>query len=301
MSYELLSTKLETINAISITPFNPETKAIDWTGVEQNINFLIDNGIEVIVPCGNTSEFYALSLEEAKEEIRRVVEIVNGRAVVVAGIGYSVPIAVELGIYASKVGADAVMIHQPIHPYITNRGATSYYRNIIEALDIPSIVYFKEPHISDEVIIELAPLDKLIGVKYAINDLPRFTKLVREVSPSHNITWLCGTAEKWAPFFYSSGAKGFTSGLVNVHPKLSFELLQALLDGDQEEVWKLWSIIMPFENLRAKYNNGNNVVVIKEAMNQLNLNAGITREPVDPLDEKDIAEVKAILKSWGLL
>jgi 4-hydroxy-tetrahydrodipicolinate synthase len=75
----------------------------------------------------------------------------------------------------------------------------------------------------------------------------------------------------------------------------------ALQQGDRETAWKAWEDTLPFENLLAKYNNGNNVIVVKEAMNQIGLTAGVTREPVDPLDEQDKVEVVSILQSWGLL
>jgi 4-hydroxy-tetrahydrodipicolinate synthase len=301
MDYAAFSKRLETISAINITPFDEETRRIDWEGLEANIEFLLANGAEVIVPCGNTGEFYALTLVEAKEVTKRVVEIVNQRAIVMAGIGYSVETAVELGKYAQQVGADCVMIHQPIHPYITTTGAVSYYRNVIESLDIPSILYLKDAHVSDDILFSLAPLDKCVGVKYAINDLPRFTATVRAISAGYNIAWICGTAEKWAPYFYNAGAKGFTSGLINVNPNISQGMLQALRDQDWPTVWKLWEDVLPFENLRAKYNAGNNVVAVKEAMEQLGLRAGVTREPVDPLNESDKNEVTNLLRAWGLL
>ncbi|CAN7371766.1 dihydrodipicolinate synthase family protein [Paenibacillus sp. LjRoot56] len=301
MDYAAFSKRLETISAINITPFDEETRRIDWEGLEANIEFLLANGTEVIVPCGNTGEFYALTLEEAKEVTKRVVEIVNHRAIVMAGIGYSVETAVELGKHAQQVGADCVMIHQPIHPYITTPGAVSYYRNVIESLDIPSILYLKDAHVSDDILFSLAPLDKCVGVKYAINDLPRFTETVRKISADYNIAWICGTAEKWAPYFYNAGAKGFTSGLINVNPSISQGMLQALRDQDWPTVWRLWEDVLPFENLRAKYNAGNNVVAVKEAMEQLGLRAGVTREPVEPLNEADKKEVTNLLNAWGLL
>ncbi|MCH4827414.1 dihydrodipicolinate synthase family protein [Planococcus halocryophilus] len=300
MNYADFSKKFSTISAINMLPFDKETKAINWTGLEENIEFLLQNKMEVLVPNGNTGEFYALTVAEAKETTNKVVELVAGRATVMAGIGYAVETAIELGKAAQEAGADCVMIHQPIHPYITSRGAVTYFKTIIEALDIPSIIYFKDPHLSDEVLQELAPLEKLVGVKYAINDLPRFAKLVQTVPKEYNIAWICGTAEKWAPFFYNAGAVGFTSGLVNVYPEKSLELLNALRQGNQETVWKVWNEVLPFEDLRAKYNNGNNVVVIKEAMEQLGLTAGVTREPVDPLNEEDKREVAELLESWKM-
>ncbi|MEY8752265.1 dihydrodipicolinate synthase family protein [Alkalicoccobacillus gibsonii] len=299
MDYKTFAKRLETISAIPITAFHDDL-SVNWDGVKENIDFLMENKLEVVVPCGNTSEFYALSMDEAKEETKRVVEYVNGRALVVAGVGYAVPTAVELGNFAKEACADAIMIHMPVHPYITSKGAANYFRSIIEQVDLPAIVYFKDPNVSDDVLKELAPLDKLVGVKYAINDLPRFTKLVREVPASHNVAWICGTAEKWAPYYWNAGAVGFTSGLVNILPSKSFELLEALRANNWEAAWDVWEHVLPFEDLRAKYNNGNNVVVIKEAMKAVGLTAGKTREPVAALNESDHAEVEALLETWGL-
>ncbi|WP_077622516.1 dihydrodipicolinate synthase family protein [Sediminibacillus massiliensis] len=300
MNYAEFSKRLETISGITVTPFNKATKAVDWEGVKANVEFLINKGVKVIVPCGNTSEFYSLTLAEAKEEISRVVEYTAGRASVIAGIGYAVDTAIELGNHAKQAGADGVMIHMPIHPYITNTGAVEYFKNVIQSINLPSIIYFKDPHLSDNLLSELAPLEQLVAVKYAVNDLPRFAATVQSIDPAHHITWICGTAEKWAPFFYQAGAKGFTSGMVNVYPEKSFELLHALEAGQTDQVWKIWKEILPFENLRAKYNSGNNVVVVKEAMERLGLRAGVTREPVGELDMQDKQAVAELIEAWGL-
>ncbi|GAK13966.1 dihydrodipicolinate synthase family protein [Geomicrobium sp. JCM 19039] len=296
-----LSSKLETISGIPITPFRQSDGGIDWNHYEETLNRIVEQGIEIVVPCGNTSEFYALSLDEAKEEIRRTVEIVNGRALVMAGIGYAVPTAIELGNYAKDAGADMVMIHMPVHPYVTSGGVKAYFQDIIEAIDFPTVVYFKDPEVSDQVLVELAPLEHFIGVKYAVNNLPRFAKVVRSVPKEHGVTWICGTAEKWAPFYWNAGAKGFTSGLVNILPGKALEMLEALRRGDESLTWKLWEEILPFEDLRAKYNQGNNVVVIKEAMEMIGQNAGVTRAPVDQLNDEDKRLVEEMLQNWNLL
>ncbi|MFD2629498.1 dihydrodipicolinate synthase family protein [Oceanobacillus kapialis] len=298
MDYGQFSKRFSTISAINIVPFLEGTKAINWQGLDENVNFLIENGMEIIVANGNTGEFYALTVEEAKQVAKRVTDVVSGRAMVVAGVGYSVDTAIEMGKSASEAGAECVMIHQPIHPYVTEDGAVEYFRNIIEALDIPSIIYFKDAHLSDNVIKQLAPLEKFVGVKYAINDIPRVTQVIRDIPKEDNVAFICGTAEKWAPFFYHSGAVGFTSGLVNVFPEKALALLHSLQEGNQEKAWEVWEDVVPFEDLRAKHNNGNNVVVIKEAMEQLGLTAGVTREPVNPLSKEDKLALQELLKTW---
>ncbi|HZH60667.1 MAG TPA: dihydrodipicolinate synthase family protein [Metabacillus sp.] len=300
MDYKKLIQRLgSTISAINLTPFFEDTKEIDWDTLEKNINFLVDHGIKVIVPGGNTGEFYSMSLDEIKQVTKKVIDVVNGRALVMVGIGYAVPTAIELGRFAQESGAECVMIHQPVHPYITNEGAIEYFREIINALDIPSVLYFKNPSLSDSVLNELAPLEKFIGVKYAINDLPRFTKTIRSIQKENKLAWICGTAEKWAPYFFQAGATGFTSGLVNIYPEKSFQLLEALKENNINRIWDIWGELVPFEELRAKNNDGNNVIVIKEALRQIGFPAGVTRPPVAQLDEADKLLVSKILKSWG--
>ncbi|MCM3763108.1 dihydrodipicolinate synthase family protein [Alkalihalobacillus oceani] len=300
MDYRSFGKRFEDISGITITPFKEESKEIDWNGVKENVEFLINRGINVLVPCGNTSEFYALTLEEAKEEIRYVVECANKRATVLAGVGYSVATAIEMGNYAKDVGADCIMIHMPIHPFMTDDGVVDYFKSIIENVDLPAVIYFKNPAISDRVLEELSSLDRLVAVKYAINDLPRFARTVQSIPANRDITWVCGVAEKWAPFFFHAGATGFTSGLVNLYPEKSLELLEALKTKDEAKIWSVWNEVLPFENLREKYNSGVNVAIVKEGMRQLGLNAGVTREPVSPLSTEDKAAVRSLIQRWKL-
>ena len=89
-------------------------------------------------------------------------------------------------------------------------------------------------------------------MKYAVNDLQRFGDLTANTPTDVKITWVCGTAEGWAPFLFAAGATGFTSGLVNVAPHLSFKMFSALQSGDRKRTLQIWKDIKPFEDLRAR-------------------------------------------------
>jgi hypothetical protein len=73
VDHEKLAQRLRTLHAINVTPFR-EDRVVDYDLLERNIEFLVANGLGVIVPCGNTGEFYALSVEEAQAVTRFVVE-----------------------------------------------------------------------------------------------------------------------------------------------------------------------------------------------------------------------------------
>ena len=298
MAPEKLAERLRTVHAINVTPFR-EDRSVNYDLLERNIEFLIANDLEVIVPCGNTGEFYALSVEEAKAITRFVVETVNGRVAVLAGIGYDLGTAREMALAAQEAGVDAVMVHQPVHPYLMTEGLVRYYAGIARSVEIGVTLYVRHEAIDREVLSRVADLENVLAIKYAINDLPRFAGLVQSVEAS--VVWVCGTAELWAPFFFAAGAEGFTSGLVNIAPEMSLAMLAGLRRGDAASVRAVWRDVAPMERLRAKNRNGNSVSAIKEAMNLAGLPAGVAREPLGELNEADRQELIQILRSWGRL
>jgi 4-hydroxy-tetrahydrodipicolinate synthase len=298
VDYADLAGKLRTVHAINVTPFR-EDGGVDYASLEKNVEFLVAHGLEVIVPCGNTGEFYSLGLEEAKAVTKFVAEKVDGRAKVLAGIGYDTKTAGQMASFARDVGADAVMIHQPVHPYLTTEGLVRYYTEIARAVEIGVVLYVRHEAIDREVLDRVTALENVLAVKYAINDLPSFGGLVQSID--NPVVWVCGTAEMWAPFFFVVGAEGFTSGLVNIAPEMSLKMLQGLREGDRASVQAIWREVAPLERLRAKAHSGYNVAVIKEGMDLLGLAANRIREPGGGLDETDRQELIRILRAWGKL
>ncbi|MEI7026616.1 dihydrodipicolinate synthase family protein [Paenibacillus sp. y28] len=295
--YEQVRQTIKGINAINVTPFHSNLE-IDWASLQQNIDFLLDQGIEAIYPCGNTGEFYALTIEEAKEVTRFVTKHVAGRALVIAGVGYDAATAADLARHAENCGADGIMVHQPVHPYLLTEGLIHYYKHIACATSLPLLLYIRSEQITLEAIQETVKLPNVVGVKYAINNLPLFTKTVQAIN--EDIVWICGTAEMWAPYFYAAGAQGFTSGLVNLETERSVRMMKALQSGKFDEAMDVWRDIVPFEELRAKYGTGNNVSVVKEAMYQLGLIAtNKVRPPISELKDDEKAQVGQLLRAWG--
>jgi 4-hydroxy-tetrahydrodipicolinate synthase len=114
--------------------------------------------------------------------------------------------------------------------------------------------------------------------------------------------WICGLAEAWAAPFYAVGARGFTSGLVNVHPKLSLSVHAALETGDFDSARARIIEISGFEKMRTKFANGANVIVVKEAMRLLGSDVGDNRLPGHvSLSDSDRQELQDILESWRLV
>jgi 4-hydroxy-tetrahydrodipicolinate synthase len=301
MNFQELRDKLSSVVAIPVTPFDSDGRVAE-PAYRKVVRRLVDGGIEVITPNGNTGEFYALTAAEAQRAVDITIEEVNGAATVLVGVGHAVPDAIAAARYARDAGAEAIMIHQPVHPYVSLAGWVDYHRDIANAVpELGVVLYVRNPRIDGVCLAalgEAAP--NVVGVKYAVPDPVRFGTVAEEAGRSRFV-WIAGLAELSAPGYWALGATGFTSGLANVDPGLSVAMLTALRAGDYPAAREVWQRIRPFEALRAAGDSENNVSVVKEALAQLGLCRRDVRPPSRVLDDAGRAEVTRFLTEWGML
>jgi 4-hydroxy-tetrahydrodipicolinate synthase len=290
---------LRSVVAIPVAPFADDGQ-IDTSALARIVGRMADAGVDVMTPNGNTGEFYALAPEEYVHAVGTTVATLAGQGMVIAGVGFDTTTAVEMGRAAAAAGADGVMIHQPLHPYQSSGGWVAYHRAIASGLaELPVVLYIKDPIVAAPMLKELVDTcPNVVGVKYAVGDVVRFAALV-DTFRAGDLAWICGLAEPWAPFFSVAGATGFTSGLANVEPGLSLEMLRCLRGGDYDGAMRVWRSVKPFEDLRARRNSANNVPVVKEALAQLGLCDRRVRPPLEALDATEQGEVASILARWG--
>jgi 4-hydroxy-tetrahydrodipicolinate synthase len=194
-----------------------------------------------------------------------------------------------------------IMIHQPVHPYVSKEGWIDYHAAIAGAVpDLGVVLYLRTERITGAHIAALADrAPNVIGVKYGVRDATTFAGVARDAGIDR-FTWLAGAAELTAPAYYASGAHAFTSGLANVNPALALSMFDALRAGDFGAAMKVWESVRRFEELRGADSSADNVSVVKEALSQLGLCRADVRPPsrLLPADIKE--EISGILASWGM-
>jgi 4-hydroxy-tetrahydrodipicolinate synthase len=297
---ETLRSALATVVVVPVTPFRADGSA-DWDTYAALTGRLIDGGITVITPNGNTGEFYALSQAEARQATETAARIAAGRAELLAGVGHDIATAVEAARHAADHGVRMVMIHQPVHPYVSAEGWIDYHVAIAGAVpDLGVVLYLRTPRITGAHIAELADrAPNVIGVKYGVRDATVFAAVARDAGLDR-FTWLAGAAELTAPSYWVAGAHGFTSGLANVAPEIPLAMLTALRENDLGAAMKIWESARRFEELRLADSSADNVSVVKEALAQLGLCRADVRPPSRPLPPAVKAEIAGILASWGM-
>lgn len=291
---------LADVAVVTVTPFSgPRLESIDHEGLRRNLTHLLGGGVRLLVAGGNTGEFAALADAEVVEIVRTHVRAARGRARVIAGVGYRLERAIELGRSAIEAGADGLMVHHPIHPYASEAGLVAYHEALSEALPgVPLILYVRGQQFTADAVQRLDAVESIVGVKMGVSDADRFAGLV---AAAPELAWVCGVAERWAVPFWRAGAIGFTSGLANVVPERSLEVLDALVAADLPRAQALVSRLQPIEDLRAARGDANNVAVIKAALDLIGLAGGDLRPPLSALERDDHATLARIMRTMELM
>jgi 4-hydroxy-tetrahydrodipicolinate synthase len=301
MDHAALARRLADVVAIPVCPFDT-AGAVDAGTYAELVRRLVDAGVAVVTPNGNTGEYYALGPAERRTAAEVTVEAAGGEAEVLVGVGHDVASAVEESAQAQALGASMIMIHQPVHPHISMEGWLDYHTAIAQAVpELGVVLYLRDARVTAEHIVRLGDAcPNVVGVKYGVPNPILFAAVARAAGLDR-FTWIAGLAEPWAPVCWAMGARGFTSGLVNVSPQISLRMRDALRSGDQAAAMRVWDLIKPFEDLRGADSSANNVSVVKEALEQLGLCRRDVRAPSSLLSPADREKVAASLAAWGLV
>jgi 4-hydroxy-tetrahydrodipicolinate synthase len=289
-------TPLDTVVAVPPTPFL-EDGALDEAGFERILGRAVDGGLRAFTVAGNTGEFGALSAAEIERLVDVAAATLAGRAALVVGAGGDLATARLVASKAASAGAFGLMVHEPTGPFRSSQGWVRYHVELASVVPgLAVIPYLRDAAIgADELRALVAAAPNVVAVKYAVPDPVRFAELVMR---GPTVLWICGLAERWAPFFWPAGATAFTSGLALVEPRLSLELLGHLRGRRPAETVATWSLIQPFEALRARNGGVANIPAIKEAL-ALRIGIGRTvRPPISELGAEDRREISRILASW---
>ena len=203
-----------------ITPF--KDNILNENVYRKLIHYHIKNGTNGIVPGGTTGESPTLSHVEHKKIIEISVKECAGKIPVIAGTGSnSTSEAVELSMFAEKVGSDALLVVTPYYNKPTQEGLYQHYKKINDNVGIPIIIYNIPSRsvidMSVETMTRLFELKNIVGVKDATGDLNRVDLQLK--SMVKEFVQLTGNDEN-ALEFNKRGGVGAISVTANVAAKL---------------------------------------------------------------------------------
>ena len=281
-----------------LTPFDSLGR-IDETTTRLLVDYLIDHGVNCLLPGGTTGEGMLLNLEERKKLAQIVVEQTAGRINVMVHTGcITTADTIELTLHARSIGADGVSVITPYFYSYDDDALFIHYFEIAKSVPNMSVALYSFPgNAKQEISINLFKRLRLAAtninaIKLSDVNLIRFQEYVQV--GGDNFSALCGIDALALPAL-TIGAKGQVSGNSNVFPEPFCKLRDAFNRGDLEEARQQQIII---NNIRAVLKD--NPVYFKAAMHLRGIPMNGPRLPMRPLKPQEINEMEAGLQNLGL-
>ena len=272
--------------------------AVDIDRLRDQIEFQISAGTNGIVPVGTTGESPTLSHPEHERVIAETIQIVAGRAKVMAGTGSnSTDEAISLTKWAANEGADAGLIVAPYYNKPTQEGFYQHYRAIAEAVEIPLCVYNipgrTGKNIEPETIARMAEHDNIVMVKEATGSMDQASQILSMT----DLTVLSGDDSLTLPLM-SIGGEGVVSVVGNIVPADMLKLVEAFRNGDVAAAQKMHHKLFPL--CRNLLSLATNPIPLKAAMAWLGRDSGDMRLPMTPLNDEQNVKLVETLQAYGL-
>ena len=296
--------KLEGTIVAMVTPYT-KSDEIDVEGIRENINYLIEKGVNGILAAGTTGESATISHEEHRKLVDVLIDEVNGRVTTIAGAGSnSSKEALGLVEHAENIGADAALVITPYYNKPQPDGLYKHYEMLSNSTNIPIVVYNVPSRTGTDIDVEtigkVAQLDNIVAIKEANPNLDKVSKIIKkieEVEESDKFVVLSGNDDLTLPMMVM-GAKGVISVVANVDPKRMSQLVNYALEGEFDaaaemhyELYDLMKILFVETN----------PVPAKTALNLMGRPAGHVRMPLAPLKAENEAKLKNVLKDLNLI
>lgn len=281
------------------TPMH-ESGAIDWTRLQELVEWHITEGTDAIVAVGTSGESATLNVTEHCQVVGKVVAQAAGRIPVIAGTGAnSTAEAIELTRAAKKAGADACLLVTPYYNKPTQRGLLLHHQAIADAVDIPQILYNVPGRTAcdmlPETAVQLAAVSNIIGIKEATGDLERARQILAQCPDDFAVY---SGDDATAVELILLGGKGNISVTANVAPRIMAQLCALALEGDAVAARQLNDTVAP---LHQQMFVESNPIPVKWALLRMGkIGAGI-RLPLTPLAKQYHADVERAMTETGIL
>jgi len=278
-----------------VTPFKNDS-SIDFAAMGRVINHVIGGGVNYIVAMGTTGEASTLSKDERQALISYVVEAVDNRIPVVAGIGGNNTQEIINTIRELNLeGVDGILSVAPYYNKPSQRGVFQHFKAIATCSPLPVIIYNIPGrtccNISSDICIELAhECENIVAVKEASGDLAHIMRIIK--GKPENFLVISGDDMLTLPIIAAGGA-GVISVLANAYPAQCSELVNNLLKNNFKAAREIQLRIL--EIIELLFADGN-PAGIKAFLSIMNLCNNNLRLPLVPVNRTVFTKIQKVIE-----
>ena len=300
---------LRGLNPAPITAFTRDG-TVDWDANAKLAKWLVDfEGVKSLVCLGHAGEGTFLTQAEQVRLIETLVEAVDGRVPIIAGItGEGTQVACEEAIRARKAGAIGALVY-PSHGWLRfgyqDGAPQDRYKAIYEESGLQCIL-FQYPDITKasynlKTQLEIAAQPGVVATKNGVRNMKRWDTeipVLRNEFPELQIL-TCHDEYLLHTMFDVDGA---LVGYGNIAPEVLIELISAGKAKDYTKARELHDRLLPVT--KTVYHRGSHMegtVALKIALVARGvLDHATIRSPLKDLTPEAEAEIAAAMKESGL-
>jgi len=276
-----------------VTPFD-EQGEIDYPATEHLINYLLANGTDGLIISGTTGESPTLSKQEKVDLFTFAVEVVNGRAPVIAGTGSNnTRESIELTKLAENTGVDGIMLVAPYYNNPSQEGLYQHFKTISEATTLPVMLYNvpgrSVVNIAVDTVIRLSKVQNIVSIKEANGNLDMMTEIINNTPEDFSL--YSGDDSLTLPVLAIGGA-GVISVASHIIGNEMQEMIAHFNSGNLKEAAKVHGSLLPIiKSLFAAPSPS----PVKAALNLNDIPVGGVRLPMIPLNDEELHTLKKAL------
>jgi len=282
-----------------ITPFKSDG-SVDEKALRRFVDFQIDGGVDMLLPCGTTGEGATLDENETDRVVQIVIEQCRRRVPVIVGAGSnSTTKAIQMTKRAKKLGADGVLSVGPYYNKPTQQGYYEHFKAIADTDDIPVIVYNVPGrtggNIEAKTMLRLAEIPNIVAVKEASGNLGQIMDIIRDAPSEFRV--LSGD-DALALAIVVVGGDGVVSVVSNETPGMMSAMIDAALEGHVEKARELHYKLLPLMNVNFIESNP---IPAKAALAMMGLIEENYRLPLVRIAPANREKVAKVVEELGLL
>lgn len=280
-----------------VTPFD-SNRALDLAAAADLADYLVtEQRNDALVINGTTGEAPTTSDAEKADLVRAVVDAVDGRALVVAGVGtFDTTHTVQLADQAAKAGADALLVVTPYYSKPPQAGLLAHFRAVADASALPVVLYDIPGRtgtpIQPETMIALAAHERIVAVKDAKGDLTASGRVMAET----DLAYYSGDDAITLPLL-SIGGVGVIGTSTHFSGAGTKAMIEAYERGDIAEARGLHQALLP---IYSGIFRTQGTILVKAGLALRGRPVGPVRPPLVDATEREIAQLAADLVAAGL-
>ncbi|MFH1805580.1 MAG: dihydrodipicolinate synthase family protein [Pseudomonadota bacterium] len=272
-----------------------EDGSIDYKMTGEQIEALIDAGVDGLVMLGSVGENTALDLEEKIAVLKLAVEITNKRIPVLSGVAETTTRgAIAYAKKCEELGADGLMLLPGMIYTADPRENIAHFRAVANETRLPIMIYNNpgayRVDIKPEEFNQLADVPNLVAIKESSGDPRRVTDIYNACGD--RFVLFCGM-DDLVMETQVLGVVGWISGFTDAFPAESVALWKLLSEGKYAEALKIYRWFTPVLHMDV---HAKLVQYIKLAQAMTGVGKEYVRAPRLSLVGKEREQISAIIQ-----